>query len=337
MLRAFGVSLALVLASASHAQSDWSPAALAAEAEKVGEVISHPAIDEWLGMAEELPEVKGAVLLVGPREEGGFDREVYTLQQSLEFTEEELADFKQVEYGPKRYYATNYGTPLAYAPALLAAAKAGGFDSFKYKKVLDFGYGQIGQLEMLARCGAEVFGVEADPIVHTLYQSTRVADGVVSEDGTKGSVHLELGQWFSDWRLRQRMGGDFDVIMIRNVLKRGYVQPEEPMKGFDPIDIGGEPEDAVRAIYNALDDGGVAVVYNLGGGAWRRDDGTYNAPADVRDPFGKDVWEDAGFEIVHFQANGSQLMREVGVAIGWGTLEDLASYNVLYTVVRKPE
>ena len=29
--------------------------------------------------------------------------------------------------------------------------------------------------------------------------------------------------------------------------------------------------------------------------------------------------------------------REVGVALGWGSLEDLASYNALYTVVRRPE
>lgn len=337
MLRAIAVASAAVLVSASHAQNDWSPAALAKEAEKVAEVITHPAITEWLEKAEELPEVKGAVLVVGPREEGGFDREVYTLQQSLEFTGDELEDFRQVEYGPKRYYATNYGTPIAYAPALLAAAEAGGFNSFRNKRVLDFGYGQLGQLEMLARCGAAVFGVEADPVIHTLYHATRIGDGVTAEDGTKGSVHLELGEWFSDWRLRERLGGNFDVIIARNVLKRGYVQPDEPMRGFDPIDIGGEPEDAARAIYNALDDGGVAVVYNLGGGAWHREDGTYNAPADVRDPFGREAWEAAGFEIVHFQSNGSQLMREVFSVATDRDLAEFDAYNVLYTVVRKPE
>ncbi|RNC82450.1 MAG: methyltransferase domain-containing protein [Phycisphaera sp.] len=324
-------------ATCAQAQYDWSPEALAAEAARVEEVVGNEAVLEWLGKAKELPEVKGATLFVGPREPGGFDREVYTAQQATDFSESDLIDFREVTYGPTRYYATNYGSPIAYAPALIAAAEAGGFDSFRFKRVLDFGYGQIGQLEMLARCGATVCGVEADPVIDTLYRSTRLSDVVVAEDGTRGSLTLALGEWFSDWRLRQKLGGRFDVIIARNVLKRGYVQPEEPMPGFDPIDIGGEPEDAARAIYNALEEGGVAVVYNLGGGAWRGEDGSYNAPADVRDPLGREAWEAAGFEIVHYQANGSQLMRKVASLISQKDLSEFDLYNVLYTVVRKPE
>lgn len=337
MLGVVGAAVAVgsaVMAGAAGAQ-DWTPAALAAEAERVAEIVTQPAVLEWLAKAEELPEVEGQTLFIGPRTEGGFDRLVLTPGQAIKVSEEELAQCKPVEYGPGRYYATNYGSPIAYAGALACAAEAG-IESFKFKRILDIGYGQLGQLEMLARCGAEVDGVEVDPVVHVLYDSTRLADAVVARDGTKGSVSLHYGEWFADWRLRNRMGEGYDLILARNVLKRGYVQPEEPMEQFDPIDVGGSPEAGALALFGALRDGGVAVVYNLGGGPWRLEDGTYNPQADVRDPFGREAWEAAGFEVLAFQENGSKLMREVGVALGWGTAKELETYNVLYTVVRKP-
>jgi hypothetical protein len=330
------VWVVVVGAAGVSAAQDWSPAALAEEAERVREVVTQQAVVEWLGKAKELPEVEGQTLFVGPRVEGGFDREVYTPRQARDLSEEDLAEFRAVTYGPERYYATNYGSPIAYATALACAADAG-IESFAFKRILDIGYGQIGQLEMLARCGAEVDGVEVDPVVHLLYASTRLTDTVVAEDGTRGRVSLHCGQWFRDWNFRKSVGKGYDLILARNVLKRGYVHPEEPMQGFDPIDVGGDAAMGAQIIYEALEPGGIAVVYNLGGGPWRREDGSYNAPADVRDPFGREAWEAAGFEVLHFQANGSQAMREVGVALGWGTLEDLASYNVLYTVVRRPE
>lgn len=314
---------------------DWSPEALAAEADRVAEVVSQPAVIEWLAKAKELPEVEGQTLFVGPRVEGGFDREVYTPAQARKLSEEDLEEFRVVTYGPERYYATNYGSPIAYATALACAADAG-IESFKYKRILDIGYGQLGQLEMLARCGAEVDGVEVDPVVHVLYDLTRLTDLIAAEDGTKGSVSLHLGEWFANATFRGRVGGDYDLILARNVLKHGYVQPEESMNGFDPIDVGGDPETGARTLFDALRPGGVVVVYNLGGGPWRREDGSYNAPADVRDPFGREAWEAAGFEVLHFQTNGSNLMRQVASLINQRELSDFDSYNVLYTVVQKP-
>lgn len=334
MKRMLGLVGVAVVAGAVGAQ-DWSPAALALEAQRVRELIPNKAVRAWLDTASELPEVEGQTLFVGPRAEGGYDRAVYTPGEARELSPEDLEGLRPVTYGPERYYATNYGSPIAYAPAFLCAAEAG-MESFEFKRILDIGYGQLGQLEMLARCGAEVDGVEADPVIHRLYTSTRLTDAVVARDGTKGSVSLHLGEWFRDWDFRRAVGGDYDLILARNVLKRGYVQPEEPMEHFDPIDVGGGPEIGAQTLFDALRPGGVVVVYNLGGGAWRLEDGSYNAQADVRDPFGRDAWEAAGFEVLHFQANGSQLMREVGVALGWGTLEDLESYNVLYTVARRP-
>ncbi len=327
---------ALVL-SPAFAQTDFSPAALADEAHRVSEVVTHPAATEWLGKAGELPEALGVALFIGPREPGGFEREVYTAQQALALSEDELADFRVVEYGPDRYYATNYGSPIAYAPMLELSALHAGIESFKGQRILDFGYGQLGQLEMLARCGAKVVGIEIDPVIDTLYRTTRISDDVRADDGTRGRVRLLLGDWFNDWDLQRDAGPGFDIILCRNVLKRGYVQPEEPMAGFDPIDIGGEPVDGALHIFHALEEGGIAVVYNLGAGNHRRGDGSYHAPADIRDPFGEDAWKEAGFEILAFEEDGSERMREVGVRLGWGTMDELADFNVLYTIVRRPE
>ncbi len=330
------IVLALVccLSGGALAQ-DWSPEALAAEAERVSTVVTQPAVVEWLAKAKELPEVEGQTLFVGPRVEGGFDRAVYTPSEARKLSGEELGEFRTVTYGPERYYATNYGSPVAYATALACAADAG-IESFKFKRILDIGYGQLGQLEMLARCGAQVDGVEVDQVIHVLYNSTRLTDQIVARDGTKGRVSLHIGEWFGDWRFRKSVGDGYDLILARNVLKHGYVQPEEPMEQFDPIDVGGDPETGAQLLFDALRPGGIVVVYNLGAGPWRLEDASYNAPADVRDPFGRPAWEAAGFEVLHFQANGAQLMREVGEALGWGSKEDLSSYNVLYTVVRKP-
>ncbi len=53
--------------------------------------------------------------------------------------------------------------PLGYARPFEVLAAAG-FDP-KGKKVLDFGYGNLGQLLMLARLGTQVHGVEADALL----------------------------------------------------------------------------------------------------------------------------------------------------------------------------
>ncbi len=63
-----------------------------------------------------------------------------------------------------------YGSPLAYA-RLLDLAESHGFREPKGAKVFDFGYGSIGHLQMLARCGAYATAVDVDPILPKLYKN----------------------------------------------------------------------------------------------------------------------------------------------------------------------
>ena len=337
------VAVSIAASPAGACAQDWSPAALSAEAERVAEVCDAPAVADWLSRAAELPVPEEVVLHIGPRRQGGMDREVFTQEGLEELMAEPGAtprsDLRTIPFGPNRYYATSYGTPIAYAPMLQHVAEAlaaRGADSFAGMKVLDFGYGQLGQMAMLARCGAEVHGVEVDPMVHTLYEVSGAAGQVQSDDGRIGSVHLHMGEWFGDDALRGEVGSGFDLMLFRNVLKKGYVTPDEAMEGFDPIDVGGSPERGAEIIAGALAPGGLAIIYNLGSGPHVRDDGSYNNQADVRDPFGQDAWEAAGLEIIAFEADGSALMRETGVAIGWAaTVEELALLNARYTIVRR--
>ena len=338
-----GVSALLGACATIAFAQDWSPAALSAEADSVAEVCDAAAVVDWLSRAAELPEREPVVLHVGPRRQGGMDREVFT-QERLDALMAEpdatpRSDLRTITFGPDRYYATSYGSPIAYAPMLQRVAEhlaTRGTDSFAGMKVLDFGYGQLGQIAMLARCGAEVHGVEVDPMVHTLYEVSGAAGEVRSGDGRIGSIGLHLGEWFGDEGFRGQVGDGFDLLLFRNVLKKGYVTPDVPMEGFDPIDVGGSPERGAEIIAAALAPGGIAIVYNLGSGPHVRDDGSYNNPADVRDPFGRAAWEAAGLEVIAFEVDGSALMRETGVAIGWAaTVEELEPLNARYTLVRR--
>ena len=73
------------------------------------------------------------------------------------------------------YYFTRYGTPLAYSRPLDLLAAAG-FDDVRGKRILDFGYGTIGHLRLLASLGAEVVGVEVDPLLPALYSEPGIRE-----------------------------------------------------------------------------------------------------------------------------------------------------------------
>src|SRR5262245_26861871 len=76
------------------------------------------------------------------------------------------------------YYTTRYGSPLAYLRPLELLAPIEGFGDVAGNKIVDFGYGTIGHLRLLAGLGAEVVGIEVDPLLRALY----------SEPGDQGRI-----------------------------------------------------------------------------------------------------------------------------------------------------
>src|SRR5687768_6177253 len=78
------------------------------------------------------------------------------------------ASRKVVVLDEKFYYDTKYGTPLAYARAIDLIGNAG-LNSFKGKKFLDFGYGGIGPLRLIAENGGTAVGLDVDSLLKALY------------------------------------------------------------------------------------------------------------------------------------------------------------------------
>jgi hypothetical protein len=66
------------------------------------------------------------------------------------------------EYPPQFYYETGYGSPLVYVRMLDLAAPH--MRTVERPKLLDFGFGSIGQLQLLAHCGFDAHGVDVEPV-----------------------------------------------------------------------------------------------------------------------------------------------------------------------------
>src|SRR5438132_4960834 len=107
------------------------------------------------------------------------------------------------------YYTTRYGTPLAYARPLEVLAGAG-FTDVAGKRLVDFGYGGIGQLLMLASLGAGAVGIDVDPLLRAMYAER---DGRFGD----GSLRTLDGRWPTDAPVRAAVGGGYDLLLSKNV------------------------------------------------------------------------------------------------------------------------
>ncbi len=131
------------------------------------------------------------------------------------------AGFTAREFGPAVYFEAAYGSPLVYVRALDLAAPH--LPNGARPKVLDFGYGSIGQLQLLAHCGFEAHGVDIEPIFPALYSEP----GDTGSMGT-GSVSIHTGQWPAQDALHRAIGGGYTLITSKNTLKNGYLHPSPP-------------------------------------------------------------------------------------------------------------
>ena len=127
------------------------------------------------------------------------------------------------------YYTTKYGSPLAYSRPIDLLGQAG-LEDVSGRKVLDFGYGTVGHLRLLAGLGADVTGVNVDPMLRALYCSPRRPGDHQEPRGRDGRLRLIDGRFPADATVKKAVGGDYDLILSKNTLKRGYVHPERPVE-----------------------------------------------------------------------------------------------------------
>lgn len=232
------------------------------------------------------------------------------------------------EFGAEYFFTTRYGSPISYARPLTVLA-AQGFAPVKGQKILDFGYGYLGHLWMLAELGALVHGVEVDPLLPVLYE------GYTGPRPSGGSVTLHHGALFVDEELTDQVGGGYDLILSKNVLKRGYIHPEREAPPQQLIDLGVDDATFVQGVFDKLAPGGLFLLYNLCP-KQNPPELPYIPWADGRSPFAEETFRAAGFEVVAFDVVDDEAIRALAHALGWDSDMKLDELFAHYTLARRP-
>jgi hypothetical protein len=302
------------------------------EAARLRTIVETDAVRAWLDEVASLTPVETRTI----HYMGGEEPAAYTSDQFEALDEAAREGFRPIEFTTERYYSTFYGSALAYARALDVAAQAG-IDSWDGKRVCDMGYGQITQLRMLAACGTEAVGIEVQPILDKLYSFEGDQGEFTGVGGKTGSVRLVHGYWPAGEGVASEVGGGFDLFMSRNTLKRGYVNPLFDVPERQRVKLGVSDEAFLAALHDALKPGGLAMIYNIGLGEAGTGE-SYVGMNDIHDPFARETWEAAGFEVVVYDKEDSGAARAVGRALQWDQGEqpmDLEQLYGRYTIARR--
>lgn len=302
------MSLVLALLLAAAPDAGMAPPSALAEiqrlAAKLEPTVKTPWVKQWLQQAQELPPV-------APRTFWCTKDKTECWPTKPDGEKRELVERKVDD----DYFYARITDPLGYARAYEVLAKAG--FSPKGKKVLDFGYGNIGQLAMLARLGAEVHGIEVDPLLPLAYADT-VGD-VTAKSGTKGKLAVHHGFFAKDPKLVEEIGKGYDLFISKNTLKRGYIHPQAPVPENQRIDVGSD-EVFLKAVHDLLKPKGLFLIYNL---APAQPAGKpYKQMADGVCPYSKEQLEKAGFQVLALDAVDDADARAMGHVLEWDQQPD---------------
>jgi SAM-dependent methyltransferase len=196
-----------------------------------------------------------------------------------------------------------------------------GIASFAGRRILDYGYGTVGHLRLLASLGADAVGVDVDSYVAALYSEPGDIGKVPGHrGGPPGTIKLVNGRYPADKEIARHVGGGFDIIISKNTLKRGYIKPARPAEQRLLIQIGVSDEVFLQTISAALRRGGIFLIYNIAP-APAPANKPYIPWADARSPFTQKQFEAAGLRVVAFDMNDDVFARSMGRALGWHKTE----------------
>jgi hypothetical protein len=315
--------------AAAEPASDSPPAGpvitkLAAEAQAVRPLVATDIARAFLAAVAELPAPEPRVLWRS--DETGRH---LSDRAAAELDETTLARWKRRELDAEAFYFTRYGSPLAYARALEVLGGAG-LATLSGVRLLDYGYGTVGHLRLMALCSADAHGVDVDNHLTALY-SEPGDQGVLGA----GRVTLHDGRWPTDEAVRSAIGEGYDLFLSKNTLKRGYVHPSRTADPRHRIDLGVDDATYLAQLHALLKPGGLALLYNICPPEAGPEE-PYAPWADGRSPFTREQWEAAGFEVLALDVVDSDAARALGVALGWGTATEMElGIHAWYTLARR--
>ncbi len=283
---------------------------LRAEAQRLRPLVTSPAALALLDAVQALPPAAPTQIYYGS---AGGDPVAYTAAEYARLDAALQSGLRSLDVDTERYYYTFFGSPLASVRAFDLAARMLALPSFAERRVLDFGFGSIGQLRLLTSCGAEAVGVDVMPRLASLY----AAASRPTQARTPTLAPLLLfGRWPADAELAQAAGASFDLVVSKNTLKRGYVRPPVEVDPRARIDLGVTPTVFLTRVHAALRPGGVFLIYNLGGKPAAPGE-PYRSATDIACPWTEAEFSAAGFDVLLLDEDDSAAARAFGEALGW--------------------
>ncbi len=302
----------------SQPGDDPTLATLRNEAQKLLPLVETEAARAFLGAVDDLPIPKARSIYYPA------DRSTaYTQSERDALPEAEQAALGERVVNSRFYYLTGYGSPLISVRALdLAAKHLEGSDKgapLVGKRILDFGYGSIGQLLLEASLGAHVTGVEVQPLFRAMYEGD---DGVIAgvDGAPDGELTLVHGRWPAEdgavGAVRDAQGDGYDLFITKNVLKLGYIHPQREVDPRFLVDLGVDDGAFLDAVHGALKPGGLLMIYNIS--PKQNPVGERYLPhADGTCPFPHEVLEAHGFEVLAFDVDDQEATLDVWAAVGY--------------------
>lgn len=295
-------------------------AALRQEAKALAPIVKGDFTKKFLAATAELPSVKTRTAYVDPKARLYVSKSDYEKR-----TEKDREGLETREFDERIYYYTRYGSPLAYTRVWETLAKHGVRD-LTGSRILDYGYGTVGHLRLLASLGIDAVGVDVDPFLTALYSEPSDQGDVKGVSGKDGRVTLVSGQWPADVNTKKAVGDGYDLFISKNTLKNGYIHPSQPVDKRMLVDLGVSDEEYVKALASIVKKGGHVIIYNICP-APNPPDKPYIPWADGKCPFPRSMWEKAGFEVLAFDEDDCKPMREMGLALGWDAGQSREEYE----------
>jgi hypothetical protein len=241
----------------------------------------------------------------------------------------EREGFERVEHDETFYFSTYYGSPVAYARALECAG-AHGLATLDNAKILDLGYGAIGGMRMMAGAGAGVSAVDVDSTLPALYREPLDQGAMLGINARTGRLTLYNGVFAGNTTLTKLIGREFNLIVSKNTMKRGFMKPASGGKAL--VSFEASDEVLLDTIYDSLAPGGLFVIYNIMAGF---DPG--KPATDGYSPFTREQFAKANLNVLALDANDDAAVRAMGRALGWETQMGDLEKNLfaLCTVVQR--